>query len=128
MAGITPRCIMKAIDNALVESPEGVTPSHIREALINMVKGADFFDEIGKRYLEFLQGTIHKVYLEILEKEITKAFVYAYEEQAETLFQNYLDHAEAYVNETTVKDRNTREELKPDKNFLTSIEIGRAND
>src|SRR3546814_2210582 len=65
---------------------------------------------------------LHKVYLEILEKEITKAFVYAYEEQAETLFQNYLDHAEAYVNETTVKDRNTREELQPDKNFLKTIE------
>jgi len=60
--------------------------------------------------------------LELLEQEITKAFVYAYEEQAETLFQNYLDHAEAYVNRTTLKDRNTREELHPDEAFLKSIE------
>src|SRR3546814_19392544 len=62
MAGISPRFIMKAIDNALVESPEGVTPIHIREALINMVKGADFSDEIGQRYLEFLKGTTQKVH------------------------------------------------------------------
>ena len=49
-------------------------------------------------------------------------FVYAYQEQAEALFQNYLDHAEAFVNKTRVKDRNTREELQPDEAFLKSIE------
>src|SRR3546814_18308501 len=48
MAGISPRFIMKAIDNAPVESPEGVTPLPIREALINMVKGADLRPE-GRR-------------------------------------------------------------------------------
>src|SRR2546426_123851 len=59
---------------------------------------------------------------ELLEKEITKAFVYSYQEQAESLFQNYLDHAEAFVNKTRVKDRNTKEELQPDEGFLKSIE------
>ncbi|MFL6654290.1 MAG: serine protein kinase, partial [Sulfurifustis sp.] len=87
-----------------------------------MVKAADIADDAKKQYLEFLQDTLHKVYLEILEKEITKAFVYSFEEQAETLFQNYLDHAEAYVNKTRVKDRNTGEELQPDEGFLKSVE------
>jgi serine protein kinase len=113
---------MKAIDAALSQSPEGITPIHIREVLIKMVKEGDLPDDTRKRYLEFLQDNIHKAYLEILENEITKAFVYAYEEQAETLFQNYLDHAEAFVNKTTVKDRDTREELQPDEPFLKSIE------
>jgi serine protein kinase len=76
---------------------------------------------------------LNKVYLEILEKEITKAFVYSFEEQADALFQNYLDHAEAYVNKTRVKDRNTGEELQPDEGFLKSVEeqiaiIGSAAD
>jgi serine protein kinase len=122
MTGISPRFAMKALDNALTDNPEGVTPIHIREALIAMVKEADYPEKAHKRYLEFLQDTIHKAYLEILEREITRAFVYAYEEQAEALFQNYLDHAEAYVNKTSVKDRNTREELQPDEAFLKSIE------
>jgi len=122
MGGISTRFVMKAIDNALSESPEGITPIHAREALIAMVRETEMPDDTRKRYLEFLQDTIHKAYLEILEKEITQAFVYAYEEQAETLFQNYLDHAEAYVNKSTVKDRNTREELQPDEAFLKSIE------
>ena len=38
------------------------------------------------------------------------------------MFQNYLDHAEAYVNKTKVKDPNTKEELEPDIQFLNSIE------
>ncbi len=122
MFGISPRFIMKSIDNALAESPDGINAINVREALINMVKSADLPDDIRKQYLEFLQDTMHKAYLEILEKEITKAFVYSFEEQAEALFQNYLDHAEAYVNKTRLKDRNTGEELQPDEGFLKSVE------
>ena len=60
--------------------------------------------------------------MNILEKEITKAFVSAYDEQAEALFNNYLDHAEAYVNLTSVKDTVTNEEIQPDEKFMASIE------
>lgn len=122
MSGISTRFIMKAIDNALSGNPECINPINVREALVNMVKASDFSDDMRKRYLEFLQDTVHKEYLEMLEKEITKAFVYSYQEQAESLFQNYLDHAEAFVNKTKVKDPNTNEELEPDEDFLKSIE------
>ncbi len=133
MFGTSTRFIMKALDNALADSPEGINPINVREALINMVKAADLSDDAHKQYLEFLQDTLHKAYLEILEKEITKAFVYSFEEQAEALFQNYLDHAEAYVNKTRVRDRDTGEELQPDEGFLKSVEeqiaiIGSAAD
>src|SRR3989304_5081539 len=122
MTGISTRFIMKALDNALSESGRCINPINVREALVAMVKEGDLPDDTRKRYLEILQDLIHKEYLEILEKEITKAFVYSYQEQAESLFQNYLDHAEAYVNKTKVKDRNTKEELQPDEGFLKSIE------
>jgi serine protein kinase len=124
MDGISTRFIMKALDNALSDNVDGrcISPITVREALVGMVREADLSDDQRKRYLEFLQDTIHKEYLEILEKEITKAFVYAYEEQAEALFQNYLDHAEAFVNKGKVKDRRTGETLEPDEGFLKSIE------
>src|SRR5215813_1371455 len=124
MNGISTRFTMKALDNALSDNVEGncINPINVREALITMVKEADFADDDRKRLLEFLQDVLHKEYLEILEKEITKAFVFSYQEQAESLFQNYLDHAEAFVNKTKVKDRNTKEELQPDEGFLKSIE------
>src|SRR5713101_8013787 len=124
MSGISTRFIMKALDNALSDNVEGncINPINVREALINMVKEGDFPDDTRKQFLEFLQDVLHKEYLELLEKEITKAFVYSDQEQAESLFQNYLDHAEAFVNKTRVKDRNTKEELQPDEGFLKSIE------
>jgi serine protein kinase len=124
MTGISTRFIMKALDNALSDNVAGncINPITVREALINMTKEADLPDDTRKQYLDFLQDVLHKEYLDVLEKEITKAFVYSYQEQAESLFQNYLDHAEAYVNKTKVKDRNTKEELQPDEGFLKSIE------
>jgi serine protein kinase len=135
MNGISTRFIMKALDNALSDNVAGncINPISTREALINMTKEADLPDDTRKQYLDFLQDVLHKEYLDVLEKEITKAFVYSYQEQAESLFQNYLDHAEAYVNKTKVKDRNTKEELQADEGFLKSIEeqiaiIGSAAD
>lgn len=135
MSGISTRFIMKALDNALSDNIDDncIHPLSVREALVNMVKSADFPEDTKRHYLELLRDVIHKDYLEILEKEITKAFVYSYKEQADTLFQNYLDHAEAYVTKSKVKDRNTREELEPDEAFLKSIEeqiaiIGTAAD
>ncbi|HXZ86997.1 MAG TPA: hypothetical protein VEF07_00405, partial [Candidatus Binataceae bacterium] len=124
MSGISTRFIMKALDNALSDNVSGncINPINVREALISMTKEADLPDDTRKQYLEFLQDTLHKEYLDLLEKEITRAFVYSYQEQAEALFQNYLDHAEAYVNKTKVRDRNTKEELSPDEGFLKSIE------
>lgn len=124
MDGISTRFIMKALDNALSDNIESncIHPLSVRESLINMVKGADFPEDTKRMYLEILRDVIHKDYLEILEKEITKAFVYSYREQAEALFQNYLDHAEAYVTKGRVKDRNTKEELEPDEAFMRSIE------
>jgi serine protein kinase len=135
MTGISTRFIMKALDNALSDNSAGncINPINVREGLTNMVKEADLSDDTRKQFLEFLQDTLHKEYLEVLEKEITRAFVYSYTEQAEALFQNYLDHAEAYVNKSKVKDRNTKEELSPDEGFMKSIEeqiaiIGSAAD
>ena len=123
MTGISTRFIMKAIDSALSDSEKNmVTPISIREILIKQVKDQIVVEDDRNRYLDFLGKTLHEEYLNILEKEITKAFVSAYDEQAEALFNNYLDHAEAYVNLSTVKDSITKEEIQPDEKFMASIE------
>jgi serine protein kinase len=123
MTGISTRFIMKAIDASLADSTKNmITPISIRDALIKQVKEQIVNPDERKHCLQFLQKTLHEEYLSILEKEITKAFVTAYEEQAESLFNNYLDHAEAYVNSTKVKDRITSEDMEPDEKFLQSIE------
>ena len=57
-----------------------------------------------------------------LEKEIAKAFISAYEEQAQSLFDTYLDNAEAHTTRARLKDRVTKEEREPDEQYMRSIE------
>lgn len=123
MSGISTRFIAKVLDNALSESENNcINPISVIDMLLREVKEMAISDEIKKRYLGFLQDTIKKEYHKILESEVTKAFIHGYKEQAEDLFNNYLDHAEAYVNKTKLKDINTGQELNPDEVFLRSIE------
>ncbi|CVK18602.1 PrkA family serine protein kinase [Sporomusa sphaeroides] len=123
MTGISTRFIMKALDTTLSESEFNcINPIAVIETMVRAVKDLAIAEDEKKRYLGFLQDTVKKEYNKILEKEVTKAFIHGYKEQAESLFNNYLDHAEAYVNMTKLKDRNTGEELEPDIKFLQSIE------
>ena len=123
MTGISTRFIMKAIDNCLSESEHNcINPLSVLESMIKAVKELTIAEEDKKRYLGFLQDTIKKEYNKILQKEVTRAFLVGYQEQAEDLFNNYLDHAEAFVNKTRIKDKNTGQELEADESFLKSIE------
>lgn len=123
MSGISTRFIIKAIDTALSNSDNKcINPLSIMETIIRSIKELDIAEDEKKRYLAFVQDTIRKEYNKILEKEITKAFIHSFREQAESLFNNYLDNAEAYVNKTRLKDRSTGEELQPDERFMRSIE------
>ena len=123
MDGISTRFIMKSIDSALSDSDKNmVTPNAIMESLIRQVKEQVISEEDRDRYLELLQKIIREEYLKILENEIAKAFVTAYEEQAQSLFDTYLDNAECYTTRTTVKDSITKEEREPDEHFMKSIE------
>ena len=123
MTGVSTRFIFKAIDTALSESEcHCINPIGLIDVLLREVKEMTTSEELKKKYLGFLQETIKKEYHKMLEKEVTKAFIHGYKEQAEDLFNNYLDHAEAYANKTKLKDPNTGEDLNPDEEFMRSIE------
>lgn len=123
MTGLSTRFIMKAIDTVMAESDHDcINPIVILDNLAKSVKELSISEDTKKTYLNFLQNSLKKEYHNILEKEVTKAFIHGYKEQAEDLFNNYLDHAEAYINNTKIKDRSTGEELEPDEKFLRSVE------
>jgi serine protein kinase len=123
MTGISTRFIMKVLDSALSESENNcINPVVLLETMIKATKELTIAEDEKKRYLGFLQDTIKKEFNKVLEKEVTRAFIHGYREQAESLFNNYLDHAEAFINSRKIKDSNTGEELEPDLKFLQSIE------
>ena len=123
MRGISTRFIMKSIDAALSDSERNmITPISIMDSLSKQIKEQIVNEEDRERYLELIQKVIRDEYLRILENEIAKAFISAYEEQAQSLFDSYLDNAESYTNRTIMKDRITREERDPDEKFMKAIE------
>jgi len=134
MQGISTRFVMKSLDAALSDSEKDmITPITIIDSLIKQVKEQIIDEDAKTRYLEILQKVIREEYLSILETEIAKAFITAYEEQAQSLFDSYLDNAECYTTNTKVKDKITREERSADENFMKSIEemigvVGSARD
>jgi len=121
--GISTRFITKALDNALTASDKGmITPISVIDSLTKMVKEQLIDENLKTKCLELLQKTIREEYLKILETEIAKAFISAYEEQAQSLFDSYLDNAEAHTTRAKIKDKITKEERKPDESFMASIE------
>ena len=123
MRGISTRFIMKAIDNALSDSDKNfVTPVSILDSLIKQCKDQLIDKEFQVHCLELIRNTVRNEYLRLLENEIAKAFITAYEEQAQAIFENYLDNAEAHTTKCKLKDRVTKEDMKPDEEFMRSIE------
>ena len=123
MKGISTRFIMKSLDNALTDSENDmITPISVMDALIAQVRDQIISDDDRSHYLELLKKVIRDEYLKILENEIAKAFITAYEEQAQSLFDSYLDNAECFTTRAKVKDRVTKEERDPDERFMRSIE------
>jgi serine protein kinase len=121
--GISTRFITKSLDHALTNSEKNmITPVSVINSLTRMVKEQITDEQFKAHCLELLQKTIREEYLKILESEIAKAFITAYEEQAQSIFENYMDHAEAYVTRVKLKDRVTKEERTPDEAFMKSIE------
>jgi serine protein kinase len=92
------------------------------DALTKQVKEQIIDEEFKSKCLELIQKVVREEYLKILETEIAKAFITAYEEQAQSLFDTYLDNAEAFTTNSKIKDRITREEKPADENFMRLIE------
>ena len=123
MSGISTRFIAKAIDNALARSEKNmITPVSLIESLTSCVKDQITDEEFKQRCLELIQKVVREEYLKILDTEIAKAFITAYEEQAQSVFETYLDNAEAHTTKQKMKDKVTKEERKPDERFMSSIE------
>jgi len=123
MSGISTRFITKALDSALANSDKNmITPVSLLESLTTCVKEQIVDEEFKNRCLELLGKVVREEYLKMLDTEIAKAFISAYEEQAQSLFDTYLDNAEAYTTKQKMKGRVSKEARKPDEKFMTSIE------
>ena len=128
MSGISPRFVVNALNVALgeKESVGCVNPlDTIRSLRANFEHHIGFTDEEKARYLNLLLGEKDSVlseFKEIAKKEVTRAFLFAYEDQAQALFDNYMKNATAFCLKKKIRDLLTGEEQEPDEKLMRSIE------
>ena len=128
MFGISPRFIINALNIALgtKEEKNCVNPIDIIRALRqNFDHQIGITEEDQGRFLNLLIGEKDSVsfeYKQFAKKQVNMAFLYAYEEQANTLFDNYMQNAEAFCKKEKVFDSITSEYSNPDEKLMRSIE------
>ncbi len=123
MDGISPRYVINRLSSALVK--DGVTCINAIDALRSLRDGLGQHTSIGRDQHEHLLNLLaeaRREYDELAKREVQRAFVYAFDESAKTLLDNYLDNVEGFCNKTKLKDPITEEELEPDEKLMRSIE------
>lgn len=123
MDGISPRYVIDRLSNALIR--QGVTCINPINALRALRDGFDqhtaFSREEREKYLNLLADT-RREYDDLAKREVQRAFVYAFEDSARTLLNNYLDNVEAFCRKEKIKDPLTDEPIEPDEKLMRSIE------
>ncbi len=128
MSGISPRFVVNAINVALSEKEKdgSINPLDLLRAMRhNFGHHIGFSEEEEERYLRLLmadKGSVNAEYREIAKKEVNRAFLFAYEDQAQALFDNYIKNTTSYCLKKKITDPVTGEEHEPDEKLLRSIE------
>lgn len=128
MFGISPRFVVNAINVALSEKENGgtVMPLDILRALRNNFgHHIGFSEEEAERYLRLLmadKASVNSEYREVAKKEVNRAFLFAYEDQAQNLFENYIKNTTSFCLKKKMSDQVTGEPIEPDEKLMRSIE------
>ena len=128
MSGISPRFVVNALNVSLgqKEAVRCINPlDAIRALRANFEHHIGFTEEERARYLNLLIGEKDSVlseYREMAKKEVNRAFLFAYEDQAQALFDNYMKNATAFCLKKKIRDPVTHEDQDPDEKLMRSIE------
>ena len=123
MEGVDPRYVINRISTALIRDQHAcINALDILRAIKDGLAQHTSIMKEEKENLLNLISVARREYDEMAKKEVQKAFVYAYEESAKSLLNNYLDNVEAFCNSTKLFDPITSEELAPDEQLMRSIE------
>jgi serine protein kinase len=128
MTGISPRYIIDSLSMALTRHGSDkacLTPIDtiraLRDNLDNHAHTRDMKKEEKDALLDDIDA-VKKEYDETAKNEVQSAFVYAFEDTARTLCDNYLANVEAFCEKRKIADPITDEETAPDEKLMRSIE------
>jgi serine protein kinase len=109
MSGISTRFAFKVLSATFNYDPEEVAadPVHLMLTLENAIKREQFSQELEEKYIDYIKGFLAKEYLEFISNEIRVAYLDAYDDFGQSLFDRYLDYADAWIDDLDFKDPDT---------------------
>lgn len=128
MYGISPRFVINALNLALgaKEEKKCINPIDMIRALRdNFDHHIGIADEDVETFMNILTGNKESVaaeYKDWAKKEVNMAFLWAYDEQAQELFERYMTNAVGFCKNEQIKDSVTEEYHTPDEKIMRSIE------
>ena len=123
MDGISPRFVINRISASLIKpGTRCMNPIDVLRALKEGVDSQGQFNPTERERFNNLIADARREYDEIARTDVQKAFFVSFEQEALTLLDNYLDHLEAYLDQTKLTDPITGEEVAPDEKLMRSIE------
>lgn len=126
MDGVPPTYVIDSL--AVVMSREGKDCLNPIDALLALKHGLDKhtdtreMPEKDKKAIIELIAKAREEFETKAKREVQQAFIPSFHEAAQTLFDNYINHAIAYNEERTIEDPLTGDEVKPDEPLMRSLE------
>jgi len=124
LAGISPRFVINALSNAIIQSSaKSLTAMEVLIALKDAIESDMRIDGRKKRkWIDFLVAVRKDFYNRWVKEDVHKALFVSFEDEAQQLLDKYLDEVEATLDNRTLRDPITSEERKPDERFLRNVE------
>lgn len=109
MTGLSTRFGFKIISQTFNLRPEEVqaNPIDLMYVLEEALKREHLPQEAHDTYLDFIKAWVHPRYFEFIDKELRIAYLESYSDFGQTMFERYVLFAEAWLDDSTVRDPET---------------------
>jgi serine protein kinase len=109
MTGMSTRFGFKILSQTFNLRPEEVqaNPIDLMFVLENALKHEHLPQETIETYTDYIKTWIHQRYFDFIDKELRVAYLESYSEFGQNMFERYFLFAEAWLDDTTVRDPET---------------------
>jgi serine protein kinase len=109
MDGLSTRFAFKVLSQTFnYDSLEvSADPVHLMYIMEQAVMREQFPEEVEKRLLDYIKGTLAPRYAEFIGHEIQKAYLESYSDYGQNLFERYIAYADAWIEDQDFKDPDT---------------------
>lgn len=109
MAGISTRFAFKVLSKTFNFEPTEVAadPVHLMYVLEDSIRREQFKAETQEKYLDYIKDYLAPKYAEFIGNEIRQNFIESYSEFGQNMFDQYINWADAWIQEIDYKDPDT---------------------